>query len=512
MIFIHKLFNLSKTIMHYSNTKNKSQSKLTVTRIEFDLNFFLKFYFYPNLKFGKIAFTLFLSVLILANKINAKNLSDEVFDHAFKNESVGESINEPKELPSNLILSPTTIISNASFKAAITSVCPACILPDGTLTAYAKTITSLDISFVSNSVFPKIDDISGVDGFTSLTVLEFSGNSLTFIPSSLPVNVQKLTFRNNVQLVNFPNLSSYTKLTEVYASNTAISIINNLPPNLNRLDCNNNNSLYSIASVPLSLQYLVCDHCPLLTSLPVLPYVTFSPYSVIMLDESNFFPQTASKLSFSNGTNTCPVGLIVRGNVSDITSLVCNQVTPLNWLEFKTNVIGSNDRKVKLNWLTVSEVNVKNFSVERSNNGSNYLSISNPIEANNTLSQNSYEFIDEQPISGVSYYRILEKDFDGAKGYSSVRSINIMAGANDFSIAPNPASYQVSFDLKSFEGKETQILITDLAGKILKEEVVREASSEPYLLNLPDIQNGLYLIKLQIQGIETFPKKLQILR
>lgn len=112
---------------------------------------------------------------------------------------------------------------------------------------------------------------------------------------------------------------------------------------------------------------------------------------------------------------------------------------PLSLLSFNASYDG---KKVNMNWATSNEVNVRNFSIERSSDARQFASIGT-VNANNFAGNNNYSFTDALPLSGVSFYRLKINDNDGRYKYSAVVSVNSKIGSG-ISIYPNPASASVS--------------------------------------------------------------------
>jgi len=97
---------------------------------------------------------------------------------------------------------------------------------------------------------------------------------------------------------------------------------------------------------------------------------------------------------------------------------------------------------VNIAWVTATEINNDFFSVERSSNGINFEEIQVINGAGNANRNLNYQTIDGKPLTGVSYYRLAQTDYDGTKSYSNIVSIN-NAGvqtANTWSVFPNPVT------------------------------------------------------------------------
>ncbi len=427
-------------------------------------------------------------------------------------------------------------ISDANFAAAISQNCPSCIDGSNNLTASAASLATLSISGKS------ISNLSGIQGFTSLTTLDCSNNSITTATlGSLPTSLTGLNVSFNSGITSLPSFSSYTSLQFLFCTNCSLTGLPNMPNSLQRLDCYSNqitalpnlsntqitlliclsnsigsipagflpstiqtveiqnNLLNSIGSLPASLTKLNIEGNTTLTSLPTLPNGLLNIY----LDPTHI-------TSLPN----CPPNLYIHNqNNGDarINLPPCNYSLPLNWLSFQTKVIDGTNKKVELVWLTASEINVKQFIVERSSDGKSFETLSEPIPAFNTLKQNNYQFTDNQPLKGISYYRVKEVDFDGDNSFSWVRAINNSDSKSDFNIFPNPTNEGLNIDLKSLAGKEVTITVSDLAGKILQAEKT-EVTTAPHVLDVSSLSNGMYLVRVQSKENELIPKKLQIIK
>lgn len=89
-----------------------------------------------------------------------------------------------------------------------------------------------------------------------------------------------------------------------------------------------------------------------------------------------------------------------------------------------------------------------------------------------------YHFLDENPISGVSYYRLRQQDFEGKVEYSEVVSVDFrnLVDFGNLKLFPNPASSQLhlmnleidDFDyLQVTDDQGRQVLMThDLASSL----------------------------------------------
>lgn len=76
-----------------------------------------------------------------------------------------------------------------------------------------------------------------------------------------------------------------------------------------------------------------------------------------------------------------------------------------------------------LRWVTASEVNNDYFNVERSFDGVNWEIVGTVDGAGNSSEAIDYEYVDRNPNPQISYYRLVQVDYDRQYKYSDVVSI-----------------------------------------------------------------------------------------
>jgi hypothetical protein len=94
---------------------------------------------------------------------------------------------------------------------------------------------------------------------------------------------------------------------------------------------------------------------------------------------------------------------------------------PVEFLDVSAKV--DNDH-VNVSWSTASETNNNYFTVERSADGINFEPLGNVKGAGNSNTVLLYGYIDDNPVKGVSYYRIKQTDFNGNFKYSKTVTVS----------------------------------------------------------------------------------------
>ena len=126
-----------------------------------------------------------------------------------------------------------------------------------------------------------------------------------------------------------------------------------------------------------------------------------------------------------------------------------------------------------LKWSTASELNNEGFFVQRSADGQDWTNIEF-IKGNGNSSKNiTYTYIDQTPVSGINYYRLGQKDFDGKIYYSDIKNIRFALGS-DHRLFPNPTkgmlqmdtNYDAQYQVFSSDGKSLAQGLTGGNGQI----------------------------------------------
>lgn len=117
----------------------------------------------------------------------------------------------------------------------------------------------------------------------------------------------------------------------------------------------------------------------------------------------------------------CDTWVAAQGPVTGPAILNCS-VLPVSLIHFGAEV---KNKSVHLSWATSTEINNEYFTVERSADSENFERIGR-ISGNGTTNfQIDYEFTDNEPLNGVSYYRLKQTDHDGTSSYSDIAAVEI---------------------------------------------------------------------------------------
>jgi hypothetical protein len=201
--------------------------------------------------------------------------------------------------------------------------------------------------------------------------------------------------------------------------------------------------------------------------------------------------------SASGQTANAAANTVIIPNVSTLASnkpwALALHIRPLPIELVCFNVIKDVDKSAKIVWKTATETNNKEFIVQRSHNGLDFENLIPLVGAGNSLVPIYYNTIDKSPLSGTSYYRLLQNDFDGKHSYS-----NIVLFENDNKIAnlqvyPNPVQSNANVSFNAEASKEYTFTIYDAIGKLVLQQKIAAAEGENSInIDMSNFESGLY--------------------
>jgi|GEM_PF-6558953 len=174
----------------------------------------------------------------------------------------------------------------------------------------------------------------------------------------------------------------------------------------------------------------------------------------------------------------------------------CYITLPVELIYFNAKAQGS---AALLSWSTAWEKDNKGFFLERSADGIQFETIGSVKGNGSTTNISTYQYIDEQPLDGISYYRLKQLDINGAFTYSEIRSVSFY-GNQTVQIFPNPAKdfLTVNFDLD----EKCEIRIYKVLGVEIQ-NVRIEKNYSTYTIDLANLASGSYIVELNSASVKT---------
>ena len=389
----------------------------------------------------------------------------------------------------------TTTISNLTLSGGTLVVC-------GTLTINGMNHSSGDIVVNAGAVLNINAGINtGTGNIVNYGIINITGgNSITLqgnptilynATTSSHFNVPgSITLNNTSSIQNNGDVTANTAGTSITIQASAPAICMGLGSTANFYDINNNTANSVVA--PSGQACVRYTHNATLNQ-------NFSNTANLIICKATGATQSGSGWGSATVSSNCSG---------------CNTVLPIELLYFKANYINKN---VLFNWATASEINNNYFTVERSTDGINFVTlsiVSSKASNGNSTGILSYTFSDTNVVSGTYYYRLKQTDFDFKYTYSSVVAVTVTQTIDfTFDLAPNPndGNSTAGFITTPYNGMVT-IKIYNIAGsRLYMEDIqVKEGENNPFKIQFKDrLDTGTYIVIAILNGDLT-KKKLMI--
>lgn len=198
--------------------------------------------------------------------------------------------------------------------------------------------------------------------------------------------------------------------------------------------------------------------------------------------------------------------------LTDVTSLVTNYasttsdhypvftrfafdltILPVSLVNFSAVKLSTS---VKLSWVTSQEINTRNFVVEKSADGIHFEPIGFISAAGNSSTRLHYELVDLKPFNGINYYRLKSVDNDDKFTYSKVIALTFTKSLM-IKLVPNPARDFVKVWQEGGFNSRVLLRISDMNGRVVKEQAVTSVSTSPFDVNIKGLSPGVYILTIK---------------
>ena len=330
-------------------------------------------------------------------------------------------------------------------------------------------------------------------------------------------------------------VSMYTTYLPIYeerkAKNSAYSV--EIFGNNNGLDYSVTVRVKKLANVPASYSNLVLHLALTETDIPFNWQGQTMVYNAQRLMAPN---ELGTTLDFSSG-NTVDINLNFTLNANWIADN-CELVSFIQNLDGKEILQGSkvtlpeltvlpveltsftaksSTNQVNLTWTTATEINNSGFEIQKSTDGSEFVSVGF-IKGNGTTTEpKAYSFVDNHlnNVTGKLYYRLKQIDYNGAFNYSDIVEVVIDLPL-EYSLNqnyPNPFNPSTKIKYSVPEQNLVSIVVYGVTGEEIATLVneVKEAGKYEIEFNALQLSSGVYFYRMT-SGDFTSVKKLSVLK
>ena len=166
---------------------------------------------------------------------------------------------------------------------------------------------------------------------------------------------------------------------------------------------------------------------------------------------------------------------------------------PIELVQFDAAAEGNT---VLSTWSTAAEMDNDYFEVERSSDGNSFEPIGTVEGAGFSQGLLNYAHVDGTPLSGTSYYRLKQVDFDGTATYSQVVPVVRDNMNTVLHIWPNPVVGMVNFTL--VDGRTAiSVQVHDAAGRLLVDQNSGTAEGNDHI-DLANVPTGILFLSVRL--------------
>lgn len=210
--------------------------------------------------------------------------------------------------------------------------------------------------------------------------------------------------------------------------------------------------------------------------------------------------------TFGSGTNkqVSYVSYSISGNVVSFVvkaanlangyyTIIYNQdnVLPVTLESFTATKMSSDAAMVK--WTVGADFGSGTFSIGRSTDGVQFSTIGTVEAIANDAGSESYSFVDNAPLSGISYYRIGMTNSTGEVSYSSVVPVEFGSTSRQITLYPVPATDMLHISAPGVSGGGT-IELFSVAGQLLANYQVTMLDGASLPVN--SLPTGAYFVRI----------------
>jgi Leucine-rich repeat (LRR) protein len=403
---------------------------------------------------------------------------------------------------STATIGQTTSIPDANFEQALIDLGLDTGTPDGNiLTASIDTVTSLNI------INKNISDLTGIEDFSSLSILNCYTNQLTSLNITQNAALTYLDCLNNqLTSLDVTQNSLLTYLSCQLNLLTSLDVSQNT--NLTSLTCNFNELTSLDISQNTALTNLVC-YSNLLSALD-----PSQNTSLNYLDCSN---NLITNLNLSQNVNLTKLNC----QKNQLVSLDVSHNTDLTELQCGENLISSIDlsQNTQLLNLYCTHTQITDLDVSLNTELIKLACNNNPLYCLNVKNGNNSNFIffgaTSNPnltcieVDDVNYATLNWTIIDAGVSFNTICTNSCIAGLNENSLAslsiyPNPTQGNVTINLG--EIMETRVTLTNHLGQVILSEKLGATNLVHLDLSYP---KGIYLLTLETES-DIVSKKLII--
>ena len=168
------------------------------------------------------------------------------------------------------------------------------------------------------------------------------------------------------------------------------------------------------------------------------------------------------------------------------------------------------DDKTIVDWISSTEINTKEFIVQRAGSNLKFGDIGVLPASGNSSADKSYRWIDNQPLKGINYYRLVLVNKDNTKEFFEIKKVFNKNQNDRIVIAPNPVEKDLNIYLSLDRAQKLEFTLVDVQGRTLqRQSKTFQAGSQQVHFSMAGMQTGTYIVELKGEGFSEVRKVLR---
>lgn len=238
---------------------------------------------------------------------------------------------------------------------------------------------------------------------------------------------------------------------------------------------------------------------------------------------SNGGPDNTKVITIAHYNGTCwqdeALGSgVLPGTASSgqVTSKVMTSFSPFTFglapltilpVHFTTLKATQKSNGIQVEWSNLTEADIVNYSIERSNNGRVFTSVATKTASKNDGSKADYQFLDASASSGDFFYRIKATETSGKIIFSNIVRINTGKSITDLVLYPNPVKgTELGIQISNLPAGKYTIKVFSAQGQELSSRAFsHNGGALTETISVSNLKTGIY--NVQISGAVQLQKQ-----
>lgn len=200
-------------------------------------------------------------------------------------------------------------------------------------------------------------------------------------------------------------------------------------------------------------------------------------------------------LTLSSICKTIDIEILGPGVPYKIVTIPIGGALPIELLSFDAQ---ADEQQVNLSWSTATERDNDFFTIEKTTDGINYVTVAEVKGAGNSTTKKDYTYTDYNPSAGISYYRLRQTDYNGETEAFEPVAVEIAKTSVISNVFPNPAKDSRVSITVSQTASPVSVNVYNMYGQLVSTQMLdATAGNTTQLLELPQTGNTFFVELIQ---------------